>query len=93
MTATRTDVPPCNCHTRLGCEAHGPQPREHAVTCRHCQRATWALDAVCDECHRSRVVSHVLDAVATTLAARGAIPDERLLDIVRMLVGGAGRDV
>lgn len=37
----------CRCGTGLGCEAHGPQPREHAVACVRCQRPTWQHSAVC----------------------------------------------
>jgi hypothetical protein len=43
---------PCTCARpgRLGCERHGPAPREHASPCRGCMRMTWAADALCDDC-------------------------------------------
>ena len=41
---------PCTCPSRLGCELHGRQPREHAVPCRMCGRRTWNVSARCDGC-------------------------------------------
>jgi hypothetical protein len=45
----------CTCGSREGCAEHGPQPREHPVLCTMCYlRTTWAVDGICNECHRLR---------------------------------------
>ena len=92
MTVNAEMIGACSCGGRVGCPVHGPQPRERSVPCCRCGRATWALDAVCWPCYHNRVASRALDAIAAALATRGDVTNERLLDIVRMLVG-AGRDV
>lgn len=38
------------CDRRLGCEVHGPQPRERAVHCSRCGNHTWAVNGLCDAC-------------------------------------------
>ena len=37
----------CTCTSPIGCFVHGPQPREHAVTC-WCGTSTWNVDGLCD---------------------------------------------
>ena len=55
MTVKEETIGACGCGLRVGCAVHGPQPREHAVKCQRCRRATWAVDAVCDRCHQAEV--------------------------------------
>lgn len=40
----------CTCGSRVGCAAHGPQPRDHAVHCLLCLCETWNHNAICDHC-------------------------------------------
>lgn len=51
----------CTCdlydRTRYGCNVHGSQPRERLVPCGRCQRATAALNAVCDGCWDRQVAA------------------------------------
>lgn len=40
----------CTCGSAVGCQEHGPQPREQGVRCRLCKSVTWNIHPVCDRC-------------------------------------------
>jgi hypothetical protein len=41
----------CTCGSIYGCYEHGPEPRERAVPCPRCRRATWTVSGVCPDCY------------------------------------------
>lgn len=79
------------CNPRYGCEAHGPQPREHKIQCDNCGEPTAALNRICDACFDTygllthgpeyQFVRSLTLALGTAIGAIGEWAPEDLTDL------------